>query len=927
MSTPSADRISASASSANGAGPSAASTSVPSGTAATQQPPPHVAKDGSPRPFSIRHEVQKIGKKVFGPLWEHRLIGSLIGIAAVIWLIGPDAAGTLRDVIPVGFTIEESDRPGLAFYARVVQDSGEGGRGEGSNHKAASVVAIDASSSSVVSGADDDATSRNNKKRKSSGPPLRRRRHKLVIIPGFVSTQLETWHNLPCGATNVSTNLRQRITSPAMLFKLLQDPKCFLDHVALDPKTGGDLAHGAIVRPDKGLDAADYLLPSFWVWAKLIRNLADIGYDTNDMHMAGFDWRLSPEDGERRDGYFTETMAMIEHLVARSEYENALSPASSSSSSATNAFGWRGVEAGDADILKWLMEQRRGPSVPRPRRRLRQDKVIILTHSYGALHATKLLAFADRLQPGWSDDHVAGVVFIGGAMLGLVKAQAALLSGEVRDTAMLPSVFKLMVDGHVERAHRMRVFRTWSSLVSLLPRGPPEWWAERPRRVHAPSLAKPTEASAMAATSAAPGLGNQSMVTLRFGPRARVARNKSYELNLREARSLLRQDALRTGHTRLARLLEESDASYSDSEETGASAPVRTKDVKDWDGDVPQLPDAPNLRLYCFYGVGAPTEVGFDYYHAGPRGAAAAEENDINESSGWNANDAESSEVASVVNSACGGNHSVDDFVIDTVTESASSFTDEAIESLRTMSAAASSAVAARYDAVSAFVKETTSAVTNSFAQATASTGTAPLSDDAALTSPMVEVVGDRVDGSLRSRLSRGNDDDVLACPYASETALGATKPRRIFRGTQRKRHVSGVALGEGDGTVPLVSLGYLCRSRHPRHGYLARALPNSGATRRLGAVVTREYLHEPEPAYLDPRGGRKTGDHVDILGNYELLRDVLEVVTGGDDEQQQQQGEEPNGQHDGTGSSDGRGVDSRILSHVDELAAKLDAL
>lgn len=34
--------------------------------------------------------------------------------------------------------------------------------------------------------------------------------------------------------------------------------------------------------------------------------------------------------------------------------------------------------------------------------------------------------------------------------------------------------------------------------------------------------------------------------------------------------------------------------------------------------------------------------------------------------------------------------------------------------------------------------------------------------------------------------------------------------------------------------------------------------------------VITREFQHQVGPA-LDLRGGEKTADHVDILGNYEL--------------------------------------------------------
>jgi phospholipid:diacylglycerol acyltransferase len=48
------------------------------------------------------------------------------------------------------------------------------------------------------------------------------------------------------------------------------------------------------------------------VWAKVIENLAGIGYDTNNMHFASFDWRLSYSNIERRDKYFSHLKNVIE---------------------------------------------------------------------------------------------------------------------------------------------------------------------------------------------------------------------------------------------------------------------------------------------------------------------------------------------------------------------------------------------------------------------------------------------------------------------------------------------------------------------------------------------------------------------------------------------------------------------------------------
>lgn len=77
-----------------------------------------------------------------------------------------------------------------------------------------------------------------------------------------------------------------------------------------------------------------------------------------------------------------------------------------------------------------------------------------------------------------------------------------------------------------------------------------------------------------------------------------------------------------------------------------------------------------------------------------------------------------------------------------------------------------------------------------------------------------------------------------------------------------------GIVHGDGDGTVPLPSLGFMCVE-----GWRAGTRLNPS-----GPVVTREYQHTPDK---NVRGGPKTADHVDILGNHEMTRDVLRLVAG----------------------------------------------
>ena len=74
-----------------------------------------------------------------------------------------------------------------------------------------------------------------------------------------------------------------------------------------------------------------------------------------------------------------------------------------------------------------------------------------------------------------------------------------------------------------------------------------------------------------------------------------------------------------------------------------------------------------------------------------------------------------------------------------------------------------------------------------------------------------------------------------------------------------------------GDGTVPLVSLGYMCSK-----GWQSRRYNPHGIQ-----VRTREYSHQTTGLGLLPSRGERTGDHVDVLGNTEMITDMLKIAAG----------------------------------------------
>ncbi|KAL2210739.1 LACT-domain-containing protein [Sarocladium strictum] len=78
-----------------------------------------------------------------------------------------------------------------------------------------------------------------------------------------------------------------------------------------------------------------------------------------------------------------------------------------------------------------------------------------------------------------------------------------------------------------------------------------------------------------------------------------------------------------------------------------------------------------------------------------------------------------------------------------------------------------------------------------------------------------------------------------------------------------------GVVMGEGDGTVNLLSTGYMCNRGWNMKRY------NPGGSK----ITVVEMPHEPER--FNPRGGPRTADHVDILGRQNLNELVLRVAAG----------------------------------------------
>ncbi|KAJ3677070.1 hypothetical protein LUZ60_002794 [Juncus effusus] len=84
-----------------------------------------------------------------------------------------------------------------------------------------------------------------------------------------------------------------------------------------------------------------------------------------------------------------------------------------------------------------------------------------------------------------------------------------------------------------------------------------------------------------------------------------------------------------------------------------------------------------------------------------------------------------------------------------------------------------------------------------------------------------------------------------------------------------------GVFLTDGDETVPALSAGFMCAK-----AWRGKTRFNPSGMR----TYVREYSHSPPNTLLEGRG-TQSGAHVDIMGNFALIEDVIRIAAGADGE------------------------------------------
>ncbi|KAI9119853.1 hypothetical protein K1719_009242 [Acacia pycnantha] len=254
-------------------------------------------------------------------------------------------------------------------------------------------------------------------------------KHPVVFVPGIVTGGLELWEGHHCA----EGLFRKRLWG-GTFGEVYKRPSCWAEHMSLDNETGLD-PPGIRVRPVSGLVAADYFAPGYFVWAVLIANLAQIGYEEKTMYMAAYDWRISFQNTEVRDQTLSRIKSNIELIVA------------------TNG----------------------------------GNKAVVIPHSMGVLYFLHFMKWVEAPAPkgggggpDWCAKHIKAVMNIGGPFLGVPKSVAGLFSAEAKDIAVARAIAPGFLDNDLFRfqtlQHVMKMTRTWDSTMSMIPKGGDTIW-------------------------------------------------------------------------------------------------------------------------------------------------------------------------------------------------------------------------------------------------------------------------------------------------------------------------------------------------------------------------------------------------------------------------------------------------------------------
>ncbi|KAI1609334.1 phospholipid:diacylglycerol acyltransferase [Exophiala viscosa] len=365
--------------------------------------------------------------------------------------------------------------------------------------------------------------------------------HPVIMVPGVISTGLESWST----GEKSRQYFRKRLWgSWSMMRALVLDQAEWKKHIMLDKDTGLD-PPGIKLRAAQGFDATDFFITGYWIWNKILENLATIGYDPTNAFTAAYDWRLSYANLEVRDQYFTRLKSYIEVAYATSG-----------------------------------------------------KKVVLVSHSMGSQVVFYFMKWVEHKDHGkggkkWVNNYIDSWINISGCMLGTAKDIPAVLSGEMKDTAQLNAFAVYGLEKFLSREDRAELFRAMPGISSMLPKGGDAVWGNS---TWAPDdLPYPQQNKTQGIfLSFKPKLNSSTTL------RKNMTMAESFEY-LMESTEPWYQDQVRHAYSHGVA-------------HTTSRVEQNENDPRTWLNPLEaRLPHAPKLKIYCFYGIGKPTERSYFY--------------------------------------------------------------------------------------------------------------------------------------------------------------------------------------------------------------------------------------------------------------------------------------------------------------------------
>ncbi|KAI0314675.1 phospholipid/diacylglycerol acyltransferase [Amylostereum chailletii] len=383
-------------------------------------------------------------------------------------------------------------------------------------------------------------------------------KHPVVLVPGIISTGLESWSTSP----EYRAFFRQKVWGGFhMLSQVTFNREKWMSAIMLDPVTGID-PPGVKVRSAEGLDAASSFIQGYWIWSKIIENLAVVNYDTNNMYMAPYDWRLTMYNLEERDGYYSKLKSTIESLKKRQGKKSVIAAHS----------------MGSTYFLKWVESPEHGGG-----------------------------------GPTWVEDHIEAFISIAGTHL--AKAMAAFLSGEMKDTVQMNPAGEYVLERFFSKKERQKLFRSWGGSASMWIKGGEDVWGNG---THAPddepgSLSSHGELISFRTEA---GVAKSS----KDKPETSGLKHESPELSILPVNMTANQAGMWILEHTPVTFQKMIDSNYSNGiERDEAQLERNNRDHRKWTNPLEiRLPDAPSMKLYCVYGHGKETEVRAPVYTSGP---------------------------------------------------------------------------------------------------------------------------------------------------------------------------------------------------------------------------------------------------------------------------------------------------------------------